>query len=276
MKKILFYFASVFLLLLVALSLIQGFFFPEVAITQNIDAILLSPSTEHWFGTDSLGRSLFWRILAGTRVSLTVGVLCPFVVLIIGSCYGFISGWAGGFWDRLLMRICDIFIALPSFLLVSILALVVSLMLPEDWGLWKALIVLGMGISATHWMLLARVARARVLEIRVRPYVEAARALGGTPAHILWKHILPNTREALLITACLQIPSCILYESFMSFIGLGVQAPQTSWGLLIKDGWQSLSTYPYLILLPSLILFLTVWSLHIMFDHLFDQTSEKT
>ncbi len=262
-----------FLSALLLLIVLQISFFSEAPYRQNVDAILMGPGKEFWFGTDSLGRSLFWRIVAGAKVSLVVGLVCPLVILTFGSVYGFLSGWWGGWQDRVMMRICDIFIALPSFLLVSVGALFFAAFLPLDSGFAKSLIVLCLGISSTHWMLMARIARAKVLELRARPFVEAARALGGTPQHILHTHLWPNTRDVLLVTAGLQIPTSIVYESFMSFVGLGIQAPQTSWGILIKEGWQSLSSYPHLILLPSLVLFLAVWSLHLVLDQFMQSTT---
>ncbi|MNT60894.1 Oligopeptide transport system permease protein OppC [compost metagenome] len=125
-----------------------------------------------------------------------------------------------------------------------------------------------LAISATHWMTMARVTRGMVLEIKRKPFIEAAIALGANPQHIIVKHILPNMLSTLLVLMALQVPSAIIYESFMSFIGLGTQPPDTSWGILVKEGWSSLSSYPHLILFPSLVLFLTVWSFHALIDHI--------
>jgi oligopeptide transport system permease protein len=138
--------------------------------------------------------------------------------------------------------------------------------LPIEEAYLKSLIGLCLGISATHWMNLARVTRGKVLEIKRKPFVEAAISLGGSQTHILYRHILPNMMGTLMILVAMQIPNNILYESFMSFIGLGIQPPHTSWGILVREGWKTLTSFPHLILFPSLVLFLTVWSFQIILD----------
>ena len=266
MKKYFFAVASAFLILLLLLLVAgQWLGFPS-AYDQNVDAMLASPSAQHWFGTDSLGRDVFARVLLGGRTSLLVGVLCSLLSLLFGFIYGAVAGWFEGWTDRLLMRFCDILMALPSFILVSILCFILQLLLPWQDAHLKALVSLCVGISATHWMGLARVTRGMVMEIKQRPFVEAARALGGTQVHIILRHILPNMMGTLLVLVALQVPTNILYESFMSFIGLGIHPPDTSWGILVREGWKTLSSFPHMVLFPSLVLFLTVWSLHIVLD----------
>lgn len=266
MKKYFFAVASAFLVLLMLL-LIGGQWlgFPS-AYDQNVDVMLASPSAQHWFGTDSLGRDVFARVLLGGRTSLLVGILCSLLSMLFGFFYGAVAGWLEGWTDRLLMRFCDILMALPSFILVSILCFSLQLLLPWQDAHLKALVSLCVGISATHWMGLARVTRGMVMEIKQRPFVEAARALGGTQVHIILRHILPNMMGTLLVLVALQVPTNILYESFMSFIGLGIHPPDTSWGILVREGWKTLSSFPHMVLFPSLVLFLTVWSLHIVLD----------
>ena len=266
MKNYFFSAASAFLILL-ALLLVAGPWlgFPS-AYDQNVDAMLASPSAQHWFGTDSLGRDVFARVLLGGRTSLLVGVLCSLLALLFGFLYGAVAGWSEGWTDRVLMRFCDILMALPSFILVSIFCFSLQLLLPGHDAHLKALVSLCVGISATHWMGLARVTRGMVMEIKKRPFVEAAHALGGTQMHIILRHILPNMMGTLLVLVALQVPANILYESFMSFIGLGIQPPDTSWGILVREGWKTLSSFPHMVLFPSLVLFLTVWSLHIVLD----------
>ncbi|MBV2169713.1 MAG: ABC transporter permease [Bdellovibrio sp.] len=234
---------------------------------QNVESILMPPGKEHWFGADSLGRDIFTRVLLGGRISLSVGLLCSILSFLFGFTYGALAGWFEGVTDRVLMRLCDILMAIPSFILVSILCMSLQLVLPFEDVFTKALVSLCFGISATHWMSLARVTRGMVLEIRRKPFVEAAVALGGTRVHIMLRHILPNMLGTLLILMAMQIPTNILYESFMSFVGLGIHPPYTSWGILVREGWKTLSSFPHLILFPSLILFLTVWSFHIVLDH---------
>lgn len=268
MKKITWAFAVTVLAVEVLAVFVFSIFFSANGIEQNVDAILLPPSSSHWFGTDSLGRDLFARVLMGGRVSLVVGLVCSVLTFLLGFSYGAIAGGVEGWTDRALMRFCDILLAIPSFILVSVLCLSVQVVLPFESSYWISFVSLCVGISATHWMTLARLTRGMVIEIKRRPFVEAAVAIGGSPAHILVRHIAPNMMSTLLVMVALQIPTNILYESFMSFIGLGMQPPYTSWGILVKEGWNTLSSYPHLILFPSAVLFLTVWSFHVVIDSL--------
>lgn len=255
-----------FLSVLILAVLIGPFVFTQ-GFEQNVDQILLAPSWAHWFGTDSLGRDLFARVLLGARVSLTVGVVCAILTFLIGFTYGSVAGWFEGVLDRMMMRFCDIIMAIPSFILVAVLCLSVQVILPIADPQWAALVGLCVGISFTHWINMARVTRGMVIETKRKPFVEAAIAVGGNRPHILLRHILPNIGSTLLVLVAMQIPTNILYESFMSFIGIGVHPPYTSWGILVSEGWKTLSSFPHLILFPSLVLFLTVWSFHILIDN---------
>lgn len=268
MKKIFFIVAVTFLSCLAILVLFYPLLGLGSGLEQNVEKILISPDSHHWFGTDSLGRDVFARVLLGGRISLLVGLLCSFLSFIIGFTYGAVAGWFEGVTDRILMRFCDILMSIPSFVLVSILCMTLQVALPVEDIFTKALISLCVGISATHWMSLARVTRGMVLEIRRKPFVEAAVSLGGTKMHIMLRHILPNMFGTLLLLIAMQIPTNILYESFMSFVGLGIHPPYTSWGILVREGWKTLSSFPHLILFPSMILFFTVWSFHIVLDHI--------
>lgn len=254
--------AAVCLGLLIAAGLAADVFFPGRATEQNLTRVLEAPSWAHPFGTDSLGRDLLARLLVGTKISLGVGLLGSFVAVAIGLVYGLISGWRGGALDRLMMRATDVLMSVPSFVLVAVFALALQSLLPFEEGLLKSFIGLTLGISLTHWMNVARVVRGLALQTRALPYIEAARALGAGDARILGRHVLPNIRSQILVLLGLQIPANILYESYMSFIGVGIQPPDTSWGLLVQEGWKSLGTSPHLILFPALVLFIAVWSLN--------------
>lgn len=266
MKKVFLIFAVFYLAVIFILILAFPFWGLGTGLEQNIDSILLGPSATHWFGTDTLGRDLFARVLLGGRISLLVGLLCSLLSFVFGFSFGALAGHFEGWVDRVLMRLCDILMAIPSFILVSILCLSMQLLLPFEDTFVRSLFSLVVGISATHWMGMARVTRGMVLEIKRKPFIEAAIALGGSHLHIMLRHILPNMLGTLMILMAMQIPTNILYESFMSFVGLGIQPPDTSWGILVREGWKTLSSFPHLILFPSLILFLTVWSFHILLD----------
>lgn len=252
---------ALFWLLVVLGAAIGAEFAPaEWGLDQNIDRLLESPSREYWFGTDSLGRDIFARLVTGTKVSLAVGLFGSVLSVSLGVLMGSFAGWFGGWADRVLMRGTDILLAVPSFALVAVLTLSFQAFLPA--GVGGAVLGLILGIGCTHWMNVARVTRALVQQTKVSPFIEAARALGARDGHIVFRHIFPNISSHLFVLFGLQLPANLLYESFMSFIGIGVQSPQTSWGLLVQEGWKSLSTFPHLILFPALVLFLTVWSLH--------------
>ncbi len=266
MKKVFLSFAVFYLAVIFILILAFPFLGLGTGLEQNVDSILRGPSVTHWFGTDTLGRDLFARVLLGGRISLLVGLLCSLLSFVFGFSFGALAGHFEGWVDRVLMRLCDILMAIPSFILVSILCLSMQLLLPFEDTFVRSLFSLVVGISATHWMGMARVTRGMVLEIKRKPFIEAAIALGGSHLHIMLRHILPNMLGTLMILMAMQIPTNILYESFMSFVGLGIQPPDTSWGILVREGWKTLSSFPHLILFPSLILFLTVWSFHILLD----------
>lgn len=247
-------------------TLITEIFFSEVYQTQDIKNILQMPSWSHPFGTDSLGRDLLLRLFAGTKISVFVGLSAAALSLLIGSLYGWISGWSGGWTDRVLMRLTDIFLAVPNFIFVAVFTLAFQQSVSDGGGLASTIIALVLGIGLSHWMISARVTRAMIRQARTFPYIEAARALGASERRIFFQHLLPQLRGTLWTLFGLQVPASILYESFMSFVGLGVQPPNTSWGALVQEGWGALSTHPHLILFPTLILFLTVWSLQSLID----------
>ncbi|MBS1972472.1 MAG: ABC transporter permease [Bdellovibrionales bacterium] len=234
---------------------------------QDTESILMPPGAHHWFGTDSLGRDLFTRVFYGARVSLFVAVFSSGLTMLLGIAFGAMAGWFEGFSERLLIRCLDVLQAIPSFLLVSLLCLFLQgLFEVGDFNL-RTLLALTLSISLVHWFNVAKITRGQTKQIKALNYVEAARALGATPLRIFQKHILPNMQSTLLTLFVMQIPASILYESMISFAGYGLQAPQVSWGILLQEGWRSLSQFPHLLLLPALVLFLTVLAFHLIFHN---------
>jgi len=238
------------------------------------------PSRRHWFGTDVHGRDLFSRVLYGATVSLLAGILGTSVSLLIGVLWGAIAGYAGGRLDALMMRFVDILYSLPSIifviLLITTLESVVKnwlAMVALPWvGLARFLFLLA-GLGAVSWLTMARIVRGQVLTLRRRAFVEASRVLGAGPGHILIRHIIPHTFGIVIVYLTLTIPGIMLYESFLSYLGLGIQPPMASWGSLIAEGADqinSIRTYWWLIIFPSGFLITTLLALAFLGDGLRD------
>jgi oligopeptide transport system permease protein len=209
------------------------------------DAVRAPPlSGRHWLGTDSVGRDLFARTLVGTRVTMGVALAAACVALVIGVVWGAIAGWAGGKVDELMMRIVDALYALP-FMFVVILLMVV-------FG--RSILLVFLGIGAVEWLTMARVVRGQVLQLKNRPFILAAEAAGAPPTAILRRHILPNVAGVALAYLMLTVPQVVMVESFLSFLGLGVQEPMTSLGILVKDGADDMELAPLALLVPGGIL----------------------
>jgi oligopeptide transport system permease protein len=254
------FFLGALVVLSVSAETLTGISFDQ----QDPDSILLSPNNQHWFGTDSLGRDLFTRVFYGARVSLFVAIFSSTLTMVLGITMGALAGWFGGWSERILIRTLDVLQAIPNFLLVSLLCLYLQNTLDVgDFNL-RTLLALAISISLVHWFNIAKVTRGQTKQIKVLSYVDAARALGATPLRIFQKHILPNMQGTLWVLFAMQIPASILYESMISFAGYGLQSPQVSWGILLQEGWRSLSQFPHLLLLPALVLFLTVLSFHLI------------
>tara|TARA_B100001248_G_scaffold262713_1_gene261348 strand:+ start:5960 stop:6823 length:864 start_codon:yes stop_codon:yes gene_type:complete len=227
---------------------------------QNIDLGAIPPCAEHWLGTDTLGRDLFTRILYGGRISFMVGLIATAVSLLIGVPYGALSGYLGGRTDRFMMRVVEIIYSLPYTIFVILLMVVVG----------RGLLPLLLAIGAVEWLAMARLVRGQVLAVKEQEFVQAAHVLGQSNFKILSKHIIPNVLGTVIVCATLTVPSVMLLESFLSFLGLGIQAPMTSWGDLIKDGVVTLEEYPWMLIFPSIFFSVTLFSLNFLGDGLRD------
>lgn len=239
---------------------------PHTYDTQDTALGAVGPRAGHWLGTDPLGRDLLARLLQGGRVSLLIGLSATAVSLLIGVLYGGVSGFAGGRADALMMRIVDILYALPYTVFVIILMVFFG----------RNFLFLFLAIGAVEWLTMARIVRGQVLSLREREFVEAARALGLGRARILIRHILPNTLGPVIIYATLTVPRVMLLEATLSFLGLGVQPPMSSWGLLIKEGVETMEEYPWLLLFPSIAFSATLFALNALGDGLRDALDPRT
>jgi oligopeptide transport system permease protein len=227
---------------------------------QNLALGAVPPNHTHWLGTDPLGRDVLARLLFGGRISLMVGLCATFVSLTIGVIYGSISGFVGGKLDILMMRIIDILYALPFTIFVILLMVFFG----------RSLILMFVAIGAVEWLTMARIVRGQVMSLKNRDFVEAAHSLGLSRRRIIWRHIVPNMLGPIIVYATLTVPGVMLLEAFLSFLGLGVQPPQSSWGVLIKEGAEAMEVYPWLLIYPAGAMALTLFSLNFLGDGLRD------
>ena len=234
--------------------------------TNNLENAFQKPSGSHWFGTDDLGRDVFVRTLEGGRISLAVGFLATAVSLVIGVVYGSFAGYVGGRTDAFLMRIVDILYSLPFTIFVILLMVIFG----------RNFILLFVAIGFVEWLTMARIVRAQIMALKDTEFVEAARALGYGNLRIIFGHLLPNILGPVIIYASLTVPAVMLLEAVLSFLGLGVQPPMSSWGLLIKDGAEKIDVYPWLLIFPALFFSATLFSLNFIGDGLRDALDPKS
>ena len=244
----------------VVLSVVGPWFTSYSYDEQDLDLQASGPSGAHWLGTDQLGRDLLTRILHGGRISLLVGVAATSVSLLIGVLYGAVAGFVGGRTDSVMMRVVDILYALPFTIFVIILMVFFG----------RNLILMFVAIGAVEWLTMARIVRSQVLSLRKKEFVEAAMVMGLGRRAILLRHIIPNTLGPVIVYATLTVPNVMLLEAFLSFLGLGVQPPMSSWGLLIKEGVETMEEYPWMLIFPSIALSVTLFSLNFLGDGLRD------
>ena len=249
---------------------------------QNLDLGATPPGPQHWLGTDTLGRDLLARLLYGGRISLMVGLVASLVALIIGVTYGAVAGFFGGKLDSVMMRIVDIMYALPFtvFVILMMVFLKEPMQAVDAWlsrfallsnlqGVGKILLLFG-AIGAVEWLTMARIVRGQILSIKRMEYIEAARALGYGRRRIIFRHMIPNILGPVVVYTTLTIPAVMLLESFLSFLGLGVDAPMSSWGTLIKDGAEKMEEFWWLLVFPGGVFSLTLFSLNFLGDGLRD------
>jgi oligopeptide transport system permease protein len=265
----------IILALITLLALLAPMLSPFAYDEINYDIIACAPSwwpgeaacsaPGHVFGTDSVGRDLFVRVLFGARVSLAVGLVATLVSLVIGVLYGATAGYLGGRIDGLMMRFVDILYSLPFVFFVIILMVIFD----------RNFILLFVAIGAVEWLTMARIVRGQTLSIKQKEFIEAARAGGVGATGIITRHIIPNVVGPVMVYVTLTVPGVILTESFLSFLGLGIQEPLTSWGVLISDGADQMETAPWMLLFPALFMAVTLFCFNFIGDGLRDALDPK-
>lgn len=250
----------IIVLFMTVMAVVGPFFSPYSYADQNFSMANSGPSWDHWFGTDSLGRDLYTRVLWGARISLSIGFVASLINVCIGVVYGGIAALCGGKVDRIMMNIVDVLYSIPMLLYVILLMVVFK---P---GLLNIYIALGVA----YWLNMARIVRGQILSLKEQEYVMAARSCGASTWQILWRHMIPNCIGPIIVTLTLSIPDAIFTEAFLSFIGLGVSAPMASWGVLTSEGINSMRSYPFQLFFPAVALCLTMLGFMFLGDGLRD------
>jgi oligopeptide transport system permease protein len=254
------------LIFLCVVSLLTPWIAPYGFEQQDLLLGATPPSMQHWLGTDVFGRDMLTRIMWGGRVSLTVGFIATAVALAIGVVWGAVAGYMGGRVDMVMMRLVDILYALPFMIFIILLMVVFG----------RSMLLLFFAIGAVEWLTMARIVRGQVMSLRKQDFVEAAHSLGLPQWTIIRRHIIPNTLGPVIVYTTLTIPSVMLLEAFLSFLGLGIQPPQSSWGLLINYGVETMEEYPWLLIFPGIALSLTLFALNFLGDGLRDALDPRT
>ncbi len=256
---------GIILLVLIFLAIFAPWIAPHSYSYQNLELGAQPPSSNFLLGTDTLGRDLFSRILYGARVSLLVGFVATGVALVIGVSWGIVAGYFGGRVDSVMMRIVDVLYGLPFIIFIILLMVIFG---RNIWLLFGA-------IGAVEWLTMARIVRGQVLTIKNQEYVLAAQAMGVTNMQMFRKHIFPNILGPIAVYATLTIPQVMLLEAFLSFLGLGIQPPMSSWGTLIRYGVESMEEYSWLLIYPGLTFTITLFALNFFGDGLRDALDPK-
>ncbi len=253
--------ASLFFIFIMSLMAVVG---PMMVKFQYNDNNLMlgifKPNAEHWFGTDGLGRDMWARVWIGARISLFIGLMAALIETTIGIVVGGIAGFFGGKIDMFIMRFIDILIAIPFLIFVILIMVIVGS------GVFSIILA----FSITGWLGMARLVRGQILQLKEQEFVLAARTLGADSMRLIFKHLIPNTLGVIIVTLTMAIPQAIFTEAFLSFIGIGVRPPMTSWGQLANSGAQAMQVQPFLLLIPAIFISLTMLSLNMLGDGLRD------
>lgn len=258
-------FSLFFLIFMVLMCIFAPYIYPHPYNEQNIAITNQAPTLEHIFGLDDLGRDIFARIWVGGRVSLTIGIVGALISLVVGTLYGGISGFCGGIVDDIMMRILEILVGIPYMVVVIIVSVYLG----------KGMTSLMIALCLTSWTGLARLVRGEIIELKESEYVMAARALGTSPLKIITKHLIPNTLSVIIINTTFAIPSFIFSEAFLSFLGMGIQPPDTSWGAMASLGQQQMTYYPHELIFPALAISVTMLAFNLLGDGLRDAFDPK-
>ena len=225
----------------------------------------LRPNSEYWFGTDDMGRDIFTRVCYGGRISILIGFLCTIVMFVIGSTLGALADLKGGWVDNLIMRFAEVIGNLPYLIIVVILTMVMG----------RSIFAIVLAMSITSWVGTCRMVRGQILQLKELDYIEAATALGADTARVIFKHLLPNALGIIMVDITMSIPGFIFGEAFLSYVGLGVRPPETSWGALASAGQQQLMFHPHVLFFPCLMIVLTTLAFHLVGDGLAEALDPK-
>lgn len=256
-RKLKFHFLSVawFAILMLAIAALRFKLLPS-PYESNVNIVNSFSTSEHLLGTDELGRDLLSRILLGAESTLTIAIASSILSLIIAFVWSSLATWFGKSTDVVLMRVLDVFSSIPHVIFTTFIALII-LEYQKTVTVYSLIFIIGI----THWFKMARILRVQMMQIKSELFIDAAVAIGASPVQIYLHHMLPNLRNILIILCVFEIPTNMLSEGILSFMGVGIQSPESSWGLMLQEGWRSYLAAPHLILFPSLFLFLTIFSL---------------
>lgn len=257
-------FSMYFVIFMAIVAIFGPMLFPDYR-TNYLDRTFLPPNAQNWFGTDELGRDLFTRVIRGTRISLFIGITASLITTAFGVVYGGISGYFGGWLDDAMMRFIDIISTIPDMIILILLLVILQRSVPT----------LILALSLTSWSGIARIVRGQILQIKEQDYVLVARTQGASATRIIMKHLIPNALGPIIVRLTMAVPGFIFSEAFLSFIGLGVQIPEASWGNLGQTGVQNFQTYPHMLFFPALFLCLTTLALNLFGDGLRDALDPK-